>query len=91
LMIKELRHLQHGLAQNLQTDDFLHNKLILACQNMPACQYACSSPQTAWLASSMICKRQLPRTKAHTNQHRPSSQTDAFTDNDHDCHLRLEK
>jgi hypothetical protein len=44
LLIKELRHLQHGLAQNLQTDDFLHNKLILACQNMPACQYACFKP-----------------------------------------------
>ena len=31
LLIKQLRHLQHGLDINLKTDDFLHNKLITAC------------------------------------------------------------
>jgi hypothetical protein len=37
LLIQELRHLQHGLDSNLQTDNFLHNKLILACQELPSC------------------------------------------------------
>jgi hypothetical protein len=44
LLIKELRHLQHGLEPNLQIDSFLHNKLILACRGLPACQYASCKP-----------------------------------------------
>lgn len=40
-LIDELRHLQHGLDPELQTDRFIHNKLINACQHLPACQYAC--------------------------------------------------
>jgi hypothetical protein len=44
LLIKELRHLQHGLDTDLRTDKFLHNKLINACQDLPACQYACFRP-----------------------------------------------
>src|SRR6266516_285391 len=44
LLIKELRHLQHGLDPDLRTDKFLHNKLINACQELPACQYACFKP-----------------------------------------------
>jgi hypothetical protein len=44
LLIKELRHLQHGLDNNLKTDEFLHNKLITACQGLDACKYACYKP-----------------------------------------------
>ncbi len=44
LLIKQLRHLQHGLGPALRTDDFIHNKLINACQEVPACQYACFKP-----------------------------------------------
>jgi hypothetical protein len=44
LMVTELRHIQHSLDQNLRTDPFLHNKLILACQDVPACEYACYRP-----------------------------------------------
>ena len=43
-LIDELRHLQHGLDPELRTDRFIHNKLINACQNLPACQYACFKP-----------------------------------------------
>ena len=43
-LIDELRHLQHGLDPELRTDRFIHNKLINACQNIPACQYACFKP-----------------------------------------------
>ena len=42
--IDELRHLQHGLDPELRTDSFIYNKLINACQNLPACQYACFKP-----------------------------------------------
>jgi hypothetical protein len=44
LLIKKLRYLQHGLDYNLQTDNFLHSKLVTACQKLPACQYACFKP-----------------------------------------------
>jgi hypothetical protein len=44
LLIKELRHLQHGLDYNLRTDNFLHSKLVTACQKLPSCQYACFKP-----------------------------------------------
>ncbi len=41
LLIKELRHLQHDLESILRIDDFIHNKLVNACQKISACQYAC--------------------------------------------------
>lgn len=44
LLIKELRHLQHGLDFEFRTDKFIHNKLINACQDVSACQYACFKP-----------------------------------------------
>ena len=43
-LIDELQHLQHGLDPELRTDRFIHNKLINACQNIPAYQYACFKP-----------------------------------------------
>jgi hypothetical protein len=41
LLIKQLRHLQHDLNSELRSEKFIHNKLINACQNVFACQYAC--------------------------------------------------
>ncbi len=41
LLIKKLRHLQHDFESTLCIDDFIHNKLIHACQEISACQYAC--------------------------------------------------
>ena len=43
LLLNNLRHLQHGLDTNLRNDDFLYNKLIVACQDVAACQAACSN------------------------------------------------
>ena len=34
LLLNDLRHLQHSLNANLRNDDFLHNKLIVACQDV---------------------------------------------------------
>ena len=45
LLIKNFRHLQHGLNVELRTDKFINNKLINACQDVPACQYACFKPE----------------------------------------------
>ncbi len=41
LLIQDLRHLQHGLDSALRTEQFILNKLITACQDVSACQYAC--------------------------------------------------
>ncbi len=41
LLIKNLRHLQHDLNPELRSEKFIHNKLINACQDVSACQYAC--------------------------------------------------
>jgi hypothetical protein len=41
LLIKQLRHLQHGLNSKLRSEKFIHNKLINAYQNVFACQYTC--------------------------------------------------
>jgi hypothetical protein len=44
ILISDLRHLQHGLDHDLRTDQFFHNKLVNACQDIPACRYACYRP-----------------------------------------------
>jgi hypothetical protein len=41
LLIKQLRHLQHGLNPKLRSKKFIHNKLINACQDVFVCQYVC--------------------------------------------------
>ena len=41
ILIKKLRHLQHDLKKEFQSDRFIHNKLITVCQKISACQYAC--------------------------------------------------
>ncbi len=42
--IQDLCHLQHGLDFELRTNKFIYNKLINACQDVPACQYVCFKP-----------------------------------------------
>jgi hypothetical protein len=44
LLITKLRNLQHSLTHGLRTIDFFHNKLVTACQGIPACRIAISDP-----------------------------------------------
>ena len=44
ILINDLRHMQHGLALNLQNEDFMQNHLIIACEDVPACRFACYKP-----------------------------------------------
>lgn len=90
LLIKELRHLQHSLDQPFQSDTFLHNKLVLACRELPACQYACYKPSETLpglmndLQSSIITYEKTHSTsdafftdrRFHRNQPRPSHSRD---------------
>ncbi len=81
LMIKELRHLQHDLESILRIDDFIHNKLVNACQEISACQYACFKPSDSLtelindLKSSIVIYQ-----KAHFTEFTFSSEFTFFTD-----------
>ena len=44
LLLSKLRTLRYGLSQELQSDAFMLNKLVLACRSLPDCQIACSAP-----------------------------------------------
>ena len=44
LLLSKLRTLRYGLSQELQSDAFMLNKLVLACRKLPDCQIACSAP-----------------------------------------------
>ena len=44
LLVEELRTIQMNLDTNLQSDTFLQNKLLMACQDYSACSIACSIP-----------------------------------------------
>ena len=44
ILINELRQLQYGLTPDLRTTAFIHNKLVTACQGIPACRYATADP-----------------------------------------------
>ena len=43
-LLNELRRLRHDLSSDLQSDDFFHAKLLMACRFLPDCQVACSAP-----------------------------------------------
>lgn len=44
LLIDRLRNVQYGLDPDFRSTKFLHAKLILACQGIPACEYGVSRP-----------------------------------------------
>ena len=44
LLLTELRHLRQGLPPELRTDGVLYIKIVQACQDLPACGYACYKP-----------------------------------------------
>ena len=46
IIVTELRRLQSGLDTTWRIDMILHQRLIDACQPVPACQYACAKPST---------------------------------------------
>ncbi|RAL62549.1 hypothetical protein DID88_004400 [Monilinia fructigena] len=44
IMAKELRSLQMRLQKEMRDPIHMHNKLMLACQGVPACDFACFNP-----------------------------------------------
>jgi len=70
ILITTLRHLQHGLNHDLRTDQFFHNKLINACQDIPACRYACYRPSDS--LSGLINNLRSSITTFEKSQHESS-------------------
>ena len=81
LLILELRRIQYGLDPDLRTEKLLHNKMINACRDLPACKPACFKAPTSFAglfddlreAISIYCKgRGLPQTwhRSHSNSRR---------------------
>ena len=82
ILINDLRHMQHGLAPNLQNEDFMQNHLIIACEEVPACRFACYKPN-ATLAGQISDLQTSISTyeKTHPNHQIGAYQTENyFTD-----------
>ena len=77
LLITELRHIQPSLDSSLRTDLFLHSKLITACQDIPACEYACFKPSDS--LSGLINDLQSSIT-TYEKTHPPDPPSAFFTD-----------
>jgi hypothetical protein len=78
LLVAELRHLQPSLDSALRTDLFLHSKLITACQDVPACEYACFKPAES--LSSLITDLQSSITTYEKTHPSDPSTSVFFTD-----------
>ena len=65
-----LRQLQYGLTQGLCSIEFLHNKLVTACQGSPACRYAVADPPSD--LGSLIHKLQSSITSYEKEQETPN-------------------
>ena len=44
ILIKDLRDMQHDLDSNFQNEQFMQNQLIIVCEEMSACRFACYKP-----------------------------------------------
>jgi hypothetical protein len=75
LLIEQLTHLQHGLDPEYRTEKHLLNKLVNACQDVPACEYACCKP--AETLSGFINDLQ---SSIHVHDKKKGSSTTFFTD-----------
>ena len=78
LLINKLRQLQYCLSPALRTDEFLHNKIVTACQGSPACRYAVSDPPTA--IGALINKLQSSITTYEKEQALTGNTAAFFTD-----------
>jgi hypothetical protein len=78
LLINKLRQLQYGLSPALRNTEFLHNKLVTACQGSPACRYAVSDPPAD--LGNLINKLQSSITSYEKEQEQEQVSGAFFTD-----------
>ena len=71
-----MRQLQYGLAPTLRNVDFLHNKIVSACQGHAACRIAVSDPPTT--LGELINKLQSAITTYEREQQLQSSNSDVY-------------
>ena len=78
LLLNKLSGLQHGLMPTLRGIDFLHNKVVTACQGVPACRYGVSDPPRQ--LGPLINKLQSSITAYEKENPTPTSSSQFFTD-----------
>ncbi|KAI0994324.1 hypothetical protein K3495_g13858, partial [Podosphaera aphanis] len=64
LLIQDLGKLQHGFREALQTVEYLHDKLVTACQGVPACR------TNNVVRRCYVCQKEDCRSWNHTDQER---------------------
>lgn len=79
LLVEELRTTQMNLDTNLQSDTFLQNKLLMACQDHPACSIACSIPA---LSSTGLINNLRTNIVTYESINKKQSQTQYLRDDD---------
>lgn len=76
ILIKDLRHIQHGLDPDFRKDSVFRNKLITACRGVEACRYACYMPSES--IPGLI--NNLKSSIATWDENQPKETSQFFTD-----------
>ena len=72
IMVDKLQNLYYGLGPALQTEEFMHDKLITACQGVKDCQIACAAPPPTLSALISSLKTSI---LAYENANRTTTET----------------
>jgi hypothetical protein len=85
ILIDKLCKQQYAINPQLRTNEVMNNKLVIACQGVPACRYAISSPAQDFpsmiskLQSSIVAwEKENPGVTAHTFHTDPSDTSETF-------------
>ncbi|RKF54511.1 hypothetical protein GcM3_208039 [Golovinomyces cichoracearum] len=78
ILTRQLAQMQHGLDKNLRNDDFIHNKIVTACENQIAFNNVCERPAVT-LNGLISDLRSAAEFHDRTNKKASANQT-LFTD-----------
>jgi hypothetical protein len=87
LLIEELRTTQINLDISLQGDNFLQNKLFMACQDHPTCSIACSIPALTStglinnLRTSIVTYKSVSKKQNQTQYLQDNNETEQYFTN----------
>ena len=81
ILIKDLRDMQHGLDPNLQNEQFMQNQLIIVCEEVPACRFACYKPNSTLAGQIIDLKNSIiSYEKTHRSENYQMDTENFFTD-----------
>ena len=81
ILIKDLRDMQHDLNSNFQNEQFMQNQLIIACEEVPACRFACYKPNPTLAEQITDLKNSITSyEKTHRSENYQMDTKNFFTD-----------